>query len=155
MDFASGSLNALQRVVDVNTAAKKQRPTRHFHSDGILRPFNMHEATGRSILREVEKGRFASDHYQSHFNIAPDSVFMITDNRILHLKQGCISKSLDLDWHETIGNIESIQTIDHTQVFIRLAVSRSISSSEWNPNFKLGKLYCSPRIRFSNSPLKM
>lgn len=123
MDFASGSLNALQRVVDVNTATKRQRPTRHFHSDGILRSFNMHEAIGRSILRDVEKGRFATDHYQAHFNLTPESVFMITDNRILSLKQGCISKSLDLDWHETIDNIESIQTIDHTQVLIRLAVS--------------------------------
>lgn len=123
MDFASGSLNALQRAVDINTVAKKQRPSRNFHVDGILRPYSRHEAQGKSLLKDIEKGRFSCENYYAHTNLSPESVILLTDHRIMHLKSGCISKTLDLDWHESLENIDTIEVFDEVQILVSLKVS--------------------------------
>ncbi|XP_053208525.1 LOW QUALITY PROTEIN: intermembrane lipid transfer protein Vps13-like [Panonychus citri] len=121
IDFTSGSLNALQRAVDINAEAEKQRPSRHFHMDGVLRPYNRHEAIGKSILRDVDKGRFAStDNYVAHCYLTQESVLLITDNRVMFLKQSFLSKCLDLEWHEGYDNIAQVEIVDGTNILITL-----------------------------------
>ncbi|XP_015795977.1 vacuolar protein sorting-associated protein 13 [Tetranychus urticae] len=121
IDFTSGSLNALQRAVDINAEAEKQRPTRHFHIDGVLRPYNRHEAIGKSILRDVDKGRFAStDNYVAHCHLTPETVLLITDNRVMYLKQSFLSKCLDLEWHEAYDNVAQVEVVDGTNILITL-----------------------------------
>lgn len=124
IDFTSGSLNALQRAVDINAEAEKQRPSRHFHMDGVLRPYNRHEAIGKSVLRDVDKGRFAStDNYVAHCYLTQESVLLITDNRVMFLKQSFLSKCLDLEWHEGYDNIAQVEIVDGTNILITLKVN--------------------------------
>ena len=49
VDFASGSLGALKRAVDINAEAKQQRPPRLFKEDGIIRPYDLHDAMGFAL----------------------------------------------------------------------------------------------------------
>ncbi len=49
IDFASGSLNALERAIDPKQEAKRMRPSRCFSTDNKLKPYNCHYATGLRI----------------------------------------------------------------------------------------------------------
>ena len=115
IDFASGSLGALKKAVDINAEAKRQRPARFFPRDSILRPYNLHEATGNQILQRVEKGVYANtDHYLSHCTIrhpansSKEVIVLITDQRLLVLKESCMYSSWQVDWKEDFNDISSV-----------------------------------------------
>jgi vacuolar protein sorting-associated protein 13A/C len=115
IDFASGSLGALKRAVDINQEAKKQRPPRFFQPDNILRPYNRHEATGHQILQSLDKGNFSqSDNYISHFtlkhpaNVSKELVIIISDVRVFVLKESCLYSTWDIEWKEDFVDIELI-----------------------------------------------
>lgn len=119
IDFASGSLGALKKAVDINAEAKRQRPARLFHKDGILRPYNLHEATGNQILQQIDKGYYQdTDHYLSHcvirFGNQPSSrdvIVLITDQRIFVLKECCIYSNMQVDWREDLNDVASIDVV--------------------------------------------
>lgn len=67
IDFTSGTLNQLQRTVNISAEVKRIRPTRAIHADGILTSYNSHEANGRELLKNLGKSNlFHSDVYVSH-----------------------------------------------------------------------------------------
>jgi len=123
IDFASGSLNALQRAIDINTEADRQRPTRHFQNDGILRPYNRHEANGKAILQDLQKNQMViNDNYFSHYSFPSEAVILMTDQRIMFLTPGCISKDLDINWEEPYDNIIAIEVNSDHHLLISLKV---------------------------------
>ncbi|RWS14430.1 vacuolar protein sorting-associated protein 13C-like isoform X4 [Dinothrombium tinctorium] len=124
IDFASGSLNALQRAVDVNAEAKKQRPARHIHKDGIIRPYNRHEANGRSILRELNKGHFAdTDVYIAHYSLG-DGILLLSDRNVFFLKHACVFKNLEIEWYESYENILNMEIVNDINVKLSLKEQR-------------------------------
>lgn len=116
IDFASGSLGALKKAVDINAEAKKQRPARFFYPDNILRAYNKHEATGNAILKSLDKGSFAkSNIYVAHCvlrhpaNTSKELVVLITSERVFVLKESCLFSSWDIDWHEHHSEISFVE----------------------------------------------
>ncbi|KAK4336923.1 hypothetical protein RND71_044039 [Anisodus tanguticus] len=61
IDFTSGTLNQLQRTVNIAEEVKRQRPTRAISVDGVLRSYNAFEAIGKEILKSLSKGNFSTD----------------------------------------------------------------------------------------------
>ena len=115
IDFASGSLGALRRAVDINAEAKRQRPARFFKPDNILRPYNRHEATGNQMLQMLDKGSFAStDNYLTHCtlihpaNPSREIIVLITDHRVFVLKDSALYSTLEIEWKEDFLDIQSI-----------------------------------------------
>lgn len=50
-DFASGSLDAVRRATDMTVEVVRLRPRRFLHSDGVVRPFSLHQAEGNRLLK--------------------------------------------------------------------------------------------------------
>lgn len=121
VDFASGSLGALKRAVDINAEAKQQRPPRLFKEDGIIRPYDYHDATGYALLKSLDKGSFMqTDHYLNHAvlkhpaNGSKNIQLLITNQRVFYLKESCFFGTWDIEWQETHSEIESV-VVDHQQ----------------------------------------
>jgi len=134
IDFASGSLGALRRAVDINAEAKKQRPSRLFTPEGIMKPYNKHEAVGNQMLREIDKGSFIdTDRYIYHVvlshpaNPSRDITVLITCRRVFVLTESILSSSLDIEWKEDFAAIQSIEIIHFVSVKFILKVIQSIS----------------------------
>ena len=130
IDFASGSLGALKRAVDINQEAKQQRPPRFFQPDNILRPYNRHEATGHQMLQSLDKGSYSeSDNYQSHCtlkhpaNVSKELIVIITDLRIFVLKESCLYSTWEVEWKESFADIKSIDIHNLSVIKFVLRVS--------------------------------
>ncbi|KAL3884630.1 hypothetical protein ACJMK2_024757 [Sinanodonta woodiana] len=93
IDFASSSFEGIKRIAEMSVEIHRLRPPRRFHKDGILRPYNLQEAEGCSILMETEKGLYyKTDDYIAHVVVTQDksNVFLVTDKRILFASRGDI-----------------------------------------------------------------
>ena len=108
IDFTSGTLNQLQRTVNINDEVKRIRLARAIHMDGILTSYNSHEAEGRQMLKNL-KTALHNDIYVSHCLVARDRYCMITNKHVLYLKKDCLSKSFDVSWHLENSNISKIE----------------------------------------------
>ncbi|KAI1289479.1 Vacuolar protein sorting-associated protein 13C [Halotydeus destructor] len=124
IDFASGSFGALQKIVDINAEAKKQRPPRAFSPDNVLKPYNRHEAIGAEILSSIAKyGISKTDSYVAHGRLrhpgngSGDVIFMVSSKRIIVLKMSCISKVWELDWQITYDNMAQIDLLQNVIKF--------------------------------------
>ncbi|KAK3590891.1 hypothetical protein CHS0354_020869 [Potamilus streckersoni] len=93
IDFASSSFEGIKRIAEMSVEIHRLRPPRRFHKDGILRPYNLQEAEGCSILIEIEKGIYLkTDEYIAHVVVTQDksNVFLVTDKRVLFASRGDI-----------------------------------------------------------------
>ncbi len=101
VDFVSGTFDSVKRAAEVTEATLRIRPARFIHPDGIVRNYNLAEATGNRILKEVEKGRYAdSDVYVTHADIEADtkSIFMVTSRRVLFIVYSQVLGTWSMDW---------------------------------------------------------
>lgn len=126
IDFASGSLGALKKAVDIQAETKKLRPTRVFHPDRVLRPYRHYEATGAEMMRNAEKGAFENDHYIAHGVLrraagSNDIYWMVTNKRLLILKHAFLFKTLDVDWQKPYERIDRVELKDN-KIMITLKV---------------------------------
>ena len=121
IDFTSGTLNQLQRTVNISEEVKRQRLTRAIHADGVLRSYSAYEADGRQMLKNLKSGFLHNDIYVSHCLIARDRYFMITNKHLLYIKKECIGKSYDVIWHLENCNVSRIEAKDKI-LFIHLKV---------------------------------
>jgi len=124
IDLASGSLNALKRAVDVNQEAHKMRPSRHFSLDTVLHAYNRQKATGYTILKELEQGKFSSDDYVSHLVLGHHLV-MITSMRVMMVKKGMISNHWECDWMEEWSNLENVIVVSERNHEVKLILKVS------------------------------
>lgn len=87
IDFASGSLDAVKRAVELGNEVSRLRPPRHFHSDGLIRHYNKQEAEGNKLLMELEKGKYATtDTYAYHkWIIMGKDILLLTDKRLAYV----------------------------------------------------------------------
>lgn len=133
IDFASGSMGAIKKAVDINQEAKKQRPPRFFKKDGILYPYNLHEASGHQMLVSIDKGSFSkTDRYFTHIyirhpaNQAKEEVMLITDKRVFILRPSCMSSSHEVAWSELFGDILEFELYNFNTIKIILKENRRL-----------------------------
>uniref|UniRef100_A0A6P4FUH3 Vacuolar protein sorting-associated protein 13A-like n=1 Tax=Drosophila rhopaloa TaxID=1041015 RepID=A0A6P4FUH3_DRORH len=89
VDFASGSFDAVKRAADASEDVKRMRPPRFQHSDFVLRPYCLIEATGNKILKETDKGKFATtDDFVFCEEIIQKSEYLVVTNyRLLYVQR--------------------------------------------------------------------
>lgn len=119
IDFATGSMSAIKKAVDVTKEAKKQRPARFFREDGIIEPYNLHEATGNEILMSLDDGLYAeTDLYIAHYFIrksvknVEEQLFLITDLQLFALRKSEKSSYYKVVWKERFHNIIRVEIIN-------------------------------------------
>lgn len=95
VDFASGSFDAVKRATDLSDEVTRQRARRLMHADGVVRPYSRREAEGNLLLKEVEKGRYASsDVFVDFYALNKRQQLLLTDQRCLF----CVKNDLFGGW---------------------------------------------------------
>ncbi len=103
VDFVSGTFDSVKRAAAVEEATHRVRPARFLRPDGVVRNYNLAEATGNRVLLDVEKGRYAeSDAYVAHVEIdtssPASSVFLVTSKRVLFAVYNQVLGTWSVDW---------------------------------------------------------
>lgn len=106
LDFASGSIEAVRRLIgksDVDPV--RIRPTRHIGPEGIIRPYNQHEAEGSYIFNDLRNGkkelRTDTDEYYTHLVTTRERryILLLTNNRVIYLERGDVFKGrFSIEW---------------------------------------------------------
>ncbi|TRY69082.1 hypothetical protein TCAL_09656 [Tigriopus californicus] len=109
IDFASGTFDSLKRCTDVGDELSRVRPARFIQLDGVVRNYNLKEATGNKILMELDKGRYAaSDHYIAHEEIVSrtPTAFLVTTNRVLYVYYNQMMGHWVTEWFFDLNTID-------------------------------------------------
>lgn len=79
------------------------RAPRCLHSDHHLRPYNRLEAEGNRLLKELEKGKYATtDVYCYHHTIVDKKeILLLTDKRIAYVMHNDIFGGWQIEWAYT------------------------------------------------------
>lgn len=103
VDFASDSLDVVKRAAEGNEDTLRLRAPRFLHSDGLVRPYNQHEAHGNRYLNHISKGKYAkTDTYVAHYIIIPEKeVLILTDRRVAYITHNDIFGGWQIDWSYT------------------------------------------------------
>ncbi|EDW46783.1 GM20965, partial [Drosophila sechellia] len=89
VDFASGSFEAVKRAADASEDVKRMRPPRFQHYDFVLRPYCLMEATGNKIMKETDKGKFATTDNFIHCEeiIQKSEYLVVTNYRVMYVQR--------------------------------------------------------------------
>ncbi|XP_052841610.1 intermembrane lipid transfer protein Vps13 [Drosophila gunungcola] len=89
VDFASGSFEAVKRAADASEDVKRMRPPRFQHYDFVLRPYCFMEATGNKIMKETDKGKFATTDNFIHCEeiIQKSEYLVVTNYRLMYVQR--------------------------------------------------------------------
>ncbi|OQV22887.1 Vacuolar protein sorting-associated protein 13A [Hypsibius exemplaris] len=115
IDFASGSLNTIGRAVKGDTTVQWLRMPRFIPSDGIIRPYNVHQAEGGLIFKHLKNGEYAkTDEYISHLITSRDRryILMLTHKRVFCLEKGDVIHDWNIDWNFTIDQMPQPPKLD-------------------------------------------
>jgi len=113
VDFASGTFDTVKRATEVNDEFSRARPPRYIHPDGVVRYYDLKEAKGAKILRQVEKGRISQDIYMMHESIIEGKeLLMLTNKRVVYVKNNSVMGGWSTEWEFEYSTIQSIPTIE-------------------------------------------
>ncbi|KAJ8937448.1 hypothetical protein NQ314_011837 [Rhamnusium bicolor] len=103
VDFASGSLDVVKRAAECGEDTGKLRPPRFLQADGLVRPYNFHEAEGHKLLTELHKGKYAAtDIYAAHYVvIQKKEVLLLTNKRIGYICHNDLFGGWQVEWSYT------------------------------------------------------
>ncbi|CAF3586652.1 unnamed protein product [Adineta steineri] len=103
VDFASTSLDVVKRTVQPEEIVRRVRYPRHVGTDGLVRPYVSHEATGFYILNKVADGKYSKlgDTYVAHIicqgSSSSPSWLIATSQRLLFVYQVSYFGDYELD----------------------------------------------------------
>ena len=106
IDSLSGSLSTIERSVKGDTTISWIRTPRFIASDGIIRPYNQHQADGGLIFRRLKNGEYTkTDEYITHLVTSRDRryILLLTNRRVLCLEKGDFTHDWDTEWSFPIG----------------------------------------------------
>ncbi|KAH8307603.1 hypothetical protein KR044_004766 [Drosophila immigrans] len=86
VDFASGSFEAVKRATESSDEVKRLRPPRFQHYDNVLRPYCHGEALGNIMLKELDKGKFATTDSFIHCEeiVQKKEYLVVTNYRLIY-----------------------------------------------------------------------
>lgn len=114
VDFASGSFEAVKRATESSEDTNRLRPPRFMHPDGVLRPYSLSEANGNKLLKEIEKGKYASTDAFAHCEevIAKQEVLLVSNHRVIYATKNDLFGTWTIHWTYLWNEISSIVSSD-------------------------------------------
>ncbi|XP_038046817.1 vacuolar protein sorting-associated protein 13C-like isoform X3 [Patiria miniata] len=91
IDFASSTFEGIRRVTDMSEDVSRLRHPRYLHLDGIVRPYEKHEAEGLNLFHQIDKGRYSqTEDYVAHMQLTADKkhYLVATDQRLILTSKG-------------------------------------------------------------------
>ncbi|XP_030388188.1 vacuolar protein sorting-associated protein 13 [Scaptodrosophila lebanonensis] len=141
VDFASGSFEAVKRATEGSEEAKRMRPPRFQHEDHVLRPYCLADATGNKMLKELDKGKYATtDSFVCCEEIVQKAeYFLVTNYRVLYVQRndmfGIWTSLWTYQWNEIASVVASGRGVQITSKKEGKKMLGLLSSRE--PNSKL------------------
>ncbi|XP_007956453.1 vacuolar protein sorting-associated protein 13C [Orycteropus afer afer] len=99
IDMASSTFQGIQRAAESTEEVSRLRPPRLIHEDGIIRPYDRQESEGYDLFESHVK-KLEEETYRYHCAIPGNkkTVFMVTNRRVLCIKEVEILGHMSIDW---------------------------------------------------------
>ncbi|XP_033612139.1 vacuolar protein sorting-associated protein 13C, partial [Fukomys damarensis] len=99
VDMASSAFQGIQRAAESAEEVSSLRPPRLIQEDGIIRPYDRQESEGYDLFENQIK-KLEGEIYQYHCAVlgSKSTVFMVTNRRVLCLKEVEILGHMFIDW---------------------------------------------------------
>ncbi|XP_069851362.1 intermembrane lipid transfer protein VPS13C isoform X3 [Dipodomys merriami] len=99
IDMASSTFQGIQRVAESTEEVSSLRPPRLIHEDGIIRPYDRQESEGSDLFENHAK-KLEGETYRYHCPVpgSKRAVFMVTNRRVLFIKEVEILGHMTVDW---------------------------------------------------------
>ncbi|CAH8492700.1 unnamed protein product [Schistosoma mattheei] len=120
VDFASSSFEGIRRLADTTQEVSRVRPPRFIRSDGIIRPYDKHEADGHLILKQVDKdGIFGQYLFHIH-SVRGNSALVLTTNNLLIIESMDLLGTFSVDWKTPLENLSEVPVVNKSGILINL-----------------------------------
>lgn len=118
------------------------RPSRFFHSDGIIRPYSIREAEGYKIFREVDKGKYlSSDEFVYAESILEKEMLLVTNHRILYVVKNDMFGGWQTEWHHKWSELNSLRIVDRgIEITLEAPKQKSSFGKMFSSSDKLKKI---------------
>lgn len=142
VDFASGTLDSVKRATELSDEEKKLRPSRFFHSDGIIRPYSKYEAEGYKIFREVDKGKYlSSDEFVYAEPILEKEILLITNHRVIYVVKNDMFGGWQTEWNYKWVELSSLRMVERgLEMTLEAPKHKSTFGKMFSSNDKLKKV---------------
>ncbi|XP_006899704.1 PREDICTED: vacuolar protein sorting-associated protein 13C isoform X1 [Elephantulus edwardii] len=99
IDMASSTFQGIQRAAESTEEVSSLRPPRLIHEDGIIRPYDRQESEGYDLFENQIK-KLQEETYRYHCAVpgGKKTVFMVTNRRVLYIKEVEILGHMTVDW---------------------------------------------------------
>nr|XP_051678303.1 intermembrane lipid transfer protein VPS13C isoform X2 [Oryctolagus cuniculus] len=99
IDMASSTFQGIQRAAESTEEVCSLRPPRLIHEDGVIRPYDRQESEGYDLFENQVK-KMEEETYLYHCAVpgSKKTVFMVTNRRVLCLKEIEILGNMSVDW---------------------------------------------------------
>ncbi|XP_063099462.1 intermembrane lipid transfer protein VPS13C isoform X5 [Cavia porcellus] len=99
VDMASSAFQGIQRAAESAEEVSSLRPPRRIQEDGIIRPYDRQESEGHDLFENHIK-KLEGETYQYHCAVlgSRSTIFMVTNRRVLCLKEVEFLAHMYLDW---------------------------------------------------------
>lgn len=78
---------------------------------------------GTHILQTLSEGKYAGETYSYHLQASANSLILLTNRKIFHLKKSIMSSSWEIDWLEAWENCDKVIQDSGKRLRILLKVS--------------------------------
>lgn len=107
IDFASGSLQALNEAIDPKLTAVPVRPPRPFPLRELT-PYLLSVAIGSQLLLTLSEGKYDNETYDYHLQLSLKCTVLLTDCRLFCLKKSAFTGNWESEWAEKWTNCRKI-----------------------------------------------
>lgn len=99
------------RATELGEEAHRLRAPRCIHSDHHLRPYNSIEAEGNRLLKELEKGKYATtDAYLYHYPVTDKKeILLLTNKRIAYVVHNDLFGGWQVEWSYTWQEVDTVK----------------------------------------------
>ncbi|XP_058986884.1 intermembrane lipid transfer protein Vps13 [Musca domestica] len=114
VDFAHGTFDSVKRATEVQDETTRLRPPRLFHEDKLLRSYCLDEAKGNQLLKEIEKGKYASTDSFVHCEeiVAKQEFVVVSNHRIIYATRNDMFGTWGVQWTYLWSEIQNVTNTD-------------------------------------------
>ncbi|XP_023292594.2 vacuolar protein sorting-associated protein 13 [Lucilia cuprina] len=114
VDFAHGTFDSVKRATELQSETRRLRPPRFIHEDKILREYCLDEAKGNQLLKEIDKGKYASTDNFVHCEeiITKQEYVVVSNHRIIYVTRNDMFGSWSVQWTYLWSEIERVSSSD-------------------------------------------
>nr|CDS30225.2 Vacuolar protein sorting associated protein 13A [Hymenolepis microstoma] len=142
VDFASTSFEGIRRAASTSKEVIPARPPRFIHLDGVIRPYDRHEAEGNVIFSRLH-GRTPSEEYAFHIPLKKvKGACLLTNERIILVTVYDILGTCTIDWEVPLSQLRGVPHKNDNG--FELSLEKASKTNLFRSPTNLKQIDCSP-----------